>query len=250
MNRRLFAVVAAIAVAILAGCASRSTPGPASAPETLVSLDEVGRITYIGSITAAANSRVVEIFNAASSKPETILISSNGGNVNRGLDLAEWILDNGLDVEVGDLCFSSCANYVLLAGRVKTLNRQSVLGWHGSVWQESFDGFADPASPDYQPALVELRKRESRFFDRIGVDNVITVYGLGGDPISFLLNRGPTLGFDFDLDDIRRLGVTNVELADGEWNWREYTPEWATRVRRVSLDEEYEFTLSRFVTQP
>jgi hypothetical protein len=241
--------VAFTAASALTGCVS--SPAASRETETRVALDESGRITYVGSITTAANERAMEIFEAAQDKPETVLIFSGGGSTQAGMDLAEWILDHNLDVEVGDLCFSSCANYVFLAGNVKKLSRESVLVWHGSMWQESFDRFADPDDAEYRPSLVEQRERETRFFDRIGVDNLITVYGQGPvvrwrDRLRWLFGGEAVLGFDYDLDDLQRLGVSNIDLVDGEWNWREYAPEWASRVRRVSLEEDYEFTLNRF----
>jgi len=241
--------IAFTAASALTGCAS----SPAASPEieTRVALDESGRITYVGDITTAANERVMEIFEGSQDKPATLLIFSGGGPIEAGLDLGEWILDHNLDVEVGDLCFSSCANYVFLAGNVKKLRRGSVLMWHGSAWQESFDRFADPNDAEYRPSFVEARERETRFFDRIGVDNLITVYGQGlgvrwRDRLRWLFGGGALLGFDYDLDDLQRLGVSNIELVDGDWNWREYAPEWASRVRRVSLEEDYELTLNRF----
>jgi hypothetical protein len=247
--------VAVIAIGLLGGCAS--SPATRDEPATRVALDESGRITYIGSITTAANERVVEIFEGASEKPETVLISSGGGSTEAGMDLAEWILDHNLDVEVGDFCLSSCANYVFLAGNVKKLSRESVLLWHGSMWQESFDRLADPASSEFRPSTLAERERETRFFDRIGVDNLITVYGQGVG-VSYrywryflrLFGGEQLVGFDYDLNDLQRFGVSNIELVDGEWDWREHRPEWASRVRRVVLEEDYEFTLNRFGDRP
>jgi hypothetical protein len=247
---RLRLAVAFTAASALTGCASSTAA--LREHETRVALDESGRITYVGDITAAANKRVMEIFETSQDKPKTLLIFSGGGSTEASMDLGEWILDHALDVEVGDLCFSSCANYVFLAGNVKKLRRESVLMWHGSEWQESWDRFADPNDAEYRPSFIEKRERETRFFDRIGVDNLITVYGQGRpgvrwrNRLRWLFGREAVLGFDYSLDDLQRLGVSNIDLVDGEWNWREYAPEWASRVRRVSLEEDYEFTLNRF----
>jgi hypothetical protein len=249
------ATIAIIAVALLGACAS--SPATRDEPATRVALDESGRITYIGSITTAANARVMEIFDEASEKPQTVLISSGGGSTEAGMDLAEWILDHNLDVEVGDDCLSSCANYVFLAGNVKKLGRRSVLLWHGSMWQESWDRLADPASPEFRPSILAGRERETRFFDRIGVDNLITVYGQ--QRVGFyqywryflrLFGDEKLIGFDYDLRDMGRFGVSNIELVDGEWNWRELRPGAAAQVRRIVLEEDYEFTLNRFGGRP
>lgn len=237
-------VVILLAV-IISACAS----APRGSSETRVELDDAGRIVYAGSITDAANARAMGIYARAEVKPTTFVISSPGGSIKAGLDLGEWILDNGLAVEVDHLCASSCANYVFVAGREKRLQRHSVLLWHGSAWQRSFDRFADPSHPDYSRDLAEWREREVAFFDRIGVDNLITVHGqLIRLPLTAYLRaliRRPLQGYDYDLEDMRRMGVTGIVLVDGEWDWRRYST-LSVPVRRVSLGDDYEFTPSRF----
>lgn len=233
---------AAILLSLVAsGCAS----APVTPTETRVELDEDGSIVYVGGITDAANARAIGIYARSEVKPERVIISSPGGSIRAGLDLGEWILDNELAIEVQGYCASSCANYVFVAGRVKRLHRNSILLWHGSAWQKSFDRFADPSHPDFSEDLVELRERESRFFDRVGVDNLITVHGQKvrlADLFRWLIRR-PMQGFDYDIEELRRMGVSNIYLVDGEWDWRKYR---SAPVRRVSLDDDYEFTLSRF----
>ena len=57
---------------------------------------------------------VFEIFKKNTSKIKWLAIKSVGGEVNLGLDLAEFINKNSLNVEVTEYCLSSCANYVFL----------------------------------------------------------------------------------------------------------------------------------------
>ncbi|MGX9608655.1 hypothetical protein [Acinetobacter sp. T63] len=49
------------------------------------------------------------------------------------MDLGDLVYVHQLNVEVGQYCFSSCANYVFPAGKVKYLNWCSQLGWHGGA---------------------------------------------------------------------------------------------------------------------
>lgn len=147
------------------------------AEETAVHIDEDGTLAYQGHITAEANTRAMELFEQAPSPPERLLISSNGGKLMESLDLAEWVAPQQLDVEVGKQCLSSCADYIFPAGQTKWLRRDSVLVWHGSAWQASLDDMADPNHADFAPLLLETRRRETRFFADIEVDNLITVYG-------------------------------------------------------------------------
>jgi len=246
-------VIAVIAIGVFAGCASNSVEEPSgdSQVDTRVELDDDNRLVYRGPITADANAAANEIYESAGDKPEVLLISSPGGKVTAGLDLAEWILDRSLAVEVGKTCFSSCANYIFLAGQPKKLNPESLLGWHGSAWQPSFDQYADSTDSDYVPHFAELREREVCFFERIRVDNLITVHGLRRWPglrdlMNVLFRGGPTLGFDYKLSDLERLGVSDIEVVNGEWDWRAHREDLAPRVRRTSLDEDYQFTENRF----
>ena len=62
-----------------------------------------------------------------------LVITSGGGLVDAALDLAEAVHARRLDVEVPSRCMSSCANYVLPAGRRKLLARPGVVGWHGTM---------------------------------------------------------------------------------------------------------------------
>ena len=211
-----------------------------------VEIDTENRLIYKGDITAAANAQARELYNRATNPPERLVITSNGGRVLDGLELAEWVHEQTLDVEIGDQCLSSCANYVFPAARTKWLRRDSVLVWHGSAWQESFDNKADPEHPEFLPLMREQRIRETRFFEAIHVDQLIPVHGQTGGKLRDRLRR--TWGFDYSLDDLKRLGVTEIRLIDGEWDWRKYKPRNARRVIRTSLGDDYQFQLGRFST--
>ena len=47
-----------------------------------------------------------------------------------------WIFDHELDVIVDELCFSSCANYIFTAGKNKIIEKDAIVGWHGSEQQD------------------------------------------------------------------------------------------------------------------
>ena len=56
-----------------------------------VEIDTENRLIYKGDITAAANSQARELYNRATNPPERLVITSNGGPVLDGLELAEWV---------------------------------------------------------------------------------------------------------------------------------------------------------------
>jgi hypothetical protein len=121
-----------------------------------------------------------------------------------------------------------------------------------------WDPLVDPESPEYSPTFVETRARESRFFDSLGVDNVITMYGFdhGYGEFSWrmlkhvLFGEGSLSGWYYSVEDLERMGVNNIILPDGEWAWQEYWPRDVSRVWLMSLDDGYELKRGRFSNPP
>jgi len=66
-------------------------------------------------------------------KVTELKISSSGGSALVGLKMANWVLEENLNVVIEDRCYSACANYVFLAGKNKILHSGAKLGWHGSA---------------------------------------------------------------------------------------------------------------------
>jgi hypothetical protein len=217
------------------------------AAATKVWVNDQNHLVYEGDITSQANEEAAHLYDQTSKPPERLLITSNGGQVMDGLELAEWIHENQMDVEIGEQCLSSCANYVFPAGRKKWIRRDSVLIWHGSAWQESFDNMANPKHQNFAPLMKETRIRETQFFESISVDHLLPVHGQRAGRLGGRLRR--TWGFDYSIDDLERLGVTDIKLLDDEWDWRKYKPRNASRVIRVSLPDDYQFRLNRFTIE-
>lgn len=220
MNR----IVAATIFIALSGCATTTTPAR-------IYLGESGGLHYEGELTEGAVADLISMYEHATPRPDTLYISSPGGDVSAGMNLGEWIHAHDVNVHVVEGCASSCANYVFPAGKRKELEMHSVLFWHGGMYQRGLD---NNLADEGRDALHELREREDRFFERIGVDGRITTCG---QPAQWFLNESrtvPYVGFDYSLEGLKRLGIENVYLADGEWNWRNREREYdVLRVRVV-----------------
>ena len=193
---------------------------------------EDNKLIYIGKIEKTLNEKAFLIYDESIVKPTTLAITSQGGEVHSGLDLGEWIHEKGINVEVVKGCASSCANYVFLAGKKKILHKDSVLIWHGNSYQSDMN----EKVKDGEEYAVIWRKREDEFYKSIGIDAKIAYWGL--NDISFferlmsLIQFSPIIGFDYSIQDMEKLGVTNIYLKDGEWEWRKYRK---FNVKRVSL---------------
>ena len=137
-------------------------------------------------------------------------ITSTGGEIGLGMDLAEIVLDHGLDVEIGDHCLSSCANYVFPAGRQKILGPHSLLGWHGGATQEMEidDPEAAAALRDY---IARMIPRETAFFHRIGVAQELTTYGQRPE----FADHAGCIGWTYSRATMQALGITGIEAPAG-----------------------------------
>jgi hypothetical protein len=216
-------------------------------------------IEYQGLITSEANDGVYDLYEEAWPKPTTILIESNGGGAAAAMRLANWMLDHEMDVRVDTYCYSSCANYIFLAGRNKLLAPHASLMWHGGVMQpidrpeleHLLDDMLGALEPDAREAVLaerprallleqleasrlELIARETRFFDRIGVDERITLLGHLFER-ELLSHDHDYSGWDLSLEDLEKLGVRGIEVIGGE-TWMPWPPREDLLVFRISLE--------------
>ena len=209
-----------------------------------------GDLVYEGAITKELNQNVFEAFRNADTKPKKLMISSPGGEIGLGMELGEWVREHNLDIEVANLCASSCANYVFTAANKKYLRKNSVLIWHGSAWQKNWntDGVPENFLSEY---LIPMREREALLFEKLGVDNLLTVYGqiqiTWWQQVLQLFGQYNT-GWDYYIEDLNRFGISNIILIDNEWDWRKYRPNKSNKVLRLKVSNEYIFKLRRFET--
>jgi hypothetical protein len=93
-----------------------------------------GVIQYFGPI----DMQRVEKFKQLYRPGDRLLVNSNGGSLYAGIDMGNFIHQNRMTVEVANLCISSCANYIFLAGETKVLNKNSLVVFHGGPKQANF----------------------------------------------------------------------------------------------------------------
>jgi hypothetical protein len=164
---------------ILSGCAV--SPGGPPEAESYELRHEGERIIYRGRMSAAANEEIAALLQQHPGQIEWLEIESPGGEVMLGLDLGDLVLEHELAVKVIDTgCHSSCANYVFTAGRQKVISEGSLVTWHGSALQRSLERSTRWRSifrPSLRRSFEEWKARQKVFFQRIGVDERITIVG-------------------------------------------------------------------------
>lgn len=171
---------------------------------------------------------------ASDTEIETLAIASPGGELNLGMDLADLVVDHGLDVRVvGWGCASSCANYVFPAGRHKFVDSGAVVVWHGSALQKGLGGWWR-VLPAMRAYARKVKARQRLFYERIGVDARVTILGqeLG---CRCLWTLRPL--------DMAKFGIRDVHVAPA---YGERQPDWdrlRIRLIRLSQHPDYAATL-------
>lgn len=235
-----FGPLGMVAVALLlTACAGvkKDTPEP---PPTTVFLDERNRLHYNGPLDKNANEQLFSLYEKSTLKPHTLVISSGGGSVMLGMDLGDWVYENEISIVIDRFCASSCANYIFTAAKRKGLKKDSILLWHGSSWQPDIDALVKEGNE----SKIAWREREVSFFEKIGVDYRVTVYGIARTHPSFweylrALFTNETIiihGFDYSIGDMGKFGIHNIYLIDGRWDWRKYTK--CCNVKRIRLSND------------
>jgi hypothetical protein len=209
------------------------------------------RYTLEGQIEPADFVDIVDFYENHTDAPRRVAVDSWGGDPFSAMAIGRYIHRNNLDVEVEDVCGSACANYILPAANKKILHKHSLIFYHGGALQENLlekmrnakkkagceasagvcvylsdidynarlrrdlglrEDFCARAESCYQ-AFYETEKA---FYEKIGVDQKITVYGQVGE-YEPLYKSGEYFGFYYSLDGLKRLGLSGlvVEAASG-----------------------------------
>ena len=153
-------------------------------------------------------------------KPRVLKINSGGGEIPGAIQIREKVIELGLEVEVEELCASSCANYIFTAGKKKTINSGSVVHWHGDGQQKDkrehieckksksrYSGYVDMVTDETVALGLRIQELEKNFYAKIGVSSYIA--RAAQEPHFF--NRNVT----YTVEDLRIFGVHNVTAEPG-----------------------------------
>ena len=206
------------AVLLLSAC---STLGNIELPTTpVISLN--GSTVIFNGPTSAKNARAFAEFVKENDFVTRLQITSNGGDVFGGMAIGNIVHQHKLDVEVHDYCVSSCANYIATAANKVIVKNNGLIGWHGGSLQPIFSSFDIPIytkfiltlsgkdwEQEHQQYLKKWHQQEADFFQKVGVDQMITVIGLMP---GFKERRDAGL-FSYDVQTLKLLGL-RIEFED------------------------------------
>lgn len=89
----------------------------------------VARIRFRGPIESGEFERFRQVFSETT---EEIIVSSRGGVTGEALKIAEVLASRPVKIVVENVCLSSCANYLFVAGGEREI-RRGIVGFHGNV---------------------------------------------------------------------------------------------------------------------
>lgn len=191
-------------------------------------------IIYRGEIFRDGHDALV--VHAERSNISELTITSPGGSAYWGIRIGEVVYENGWDVRVRGLCYSSCANYIFPAGRKKIIEDGGIVGWHGSALRYQFEAdrlgisirqailnslplgirnglwltTQEEANKDAARIVAEhetLIELERAFYERIGVDPDASAYGHFPERWAAFEGSG---GWTFTLEDMAKFGLDGI----------------------------------------
>ncbi|MDN2483252.1 hypothetical protein [Vibrio agarivorans] len=170
-------------------------------------------LVYDGMITGDGVLEAVRIVRTSKTPIKTLRITSTGGDMAVGIEFGYFVREHNLDVEVSELCFSACANYILPAANNVTIHTNSLIGWHGGAKQaDELWELSVPKKdlPVFMAYLNRLRIKETAFFGYIGVDQNIAIYGQVIDNACQIEQKSD--GWYYSVEDLNRMGVKNITI--------------------------------------
>lgn len=96
-----------------------------------------------------------------------LFISSNGGDELAAIKVANFVMDNNVDVYIPVYCLSACANSILIAGRNVYLSNAAVIAIHGSALAMAKRYEAAGEAPSYK--VKEISDRTKELYKKAGV---------------------------------------------------------------------------------
>lgn len=222
-----------LSAVFLSGCSS--SPSGSSSAEVHAEQDVLIIDGYISEHTVASVQALAE-----QQRFSTIRVNSHGGEPLASLQLGGWVHREKLDIEVTGQCLQACANYLFTAAQQKTIHSGAIVAWSGGAleesWTQQYSNYWIPGVRHVVEQYMDrFLRREIRFFERIGVDQRITVFGyhkLAG------CDTDTMEGFYYSIPTLLRLGVDNVHTP--QTSWQEAFTHYGAQFCKVELSSELE----------
>ena len=145
--------------------------------------------------------RLIGIIRRSPNRATTLILNSGGEEIHSALKLGSYLAEKQLNIIVREFCASSCANYLLTAGRSVLVEKDALIGWHGGALQTVY------IKSDINPRPIAWYAKERHFFEKTGVNQAITILGMM--PALNTLRDADL--YSYDIETLRALGL-NIEF--------------------------------------
>lgn len=213
--QRVFYQVILLSISVLSVVACTSPPAP---PEGRVSLHDTV-ISIDGHISAATLEELVRLTEA---NPDVrhLRVTSERGDPMAAMQIGYLLQQKQFVIEVTDVCLEACANYLFTAAEERIVQANALIAWSGGAldrsWIYQWRSYILPGLKSFATRYADTYlRRETRFFERINVDQHITVYGF--DKNIGCVNNAYR-GFYYSAADLLSMGVgvTRFVPEDGK----------------------------------
>lgn len=175
-------------------------------------------IRLIGIITPNVVSQFKRLIT---DKTSTVSLSSEGGVTESALEIAEEIQRKQLEIQVLDLCISSCANYLFVAGAKRTVFPKAVVGWHGGHSFKPFRPNVDSPNRLVEKEAILLREQLLYARSRVSLDLIIYSGLLTlGKNVDGTMQREYTI-WSPSAQELERLGIIDLKMDKGRRDSKE-----------------------------
>lgn len=136
-----------------------------------------------------------------------VVISGPGGEIGSAMSMAEKLDDLHPTVVVGDICASSCAQFLFLAGNRKVVLKEGILAFHGGPLGEEQIRSITADEPSRRHLMREQSKFAS-FYDKRNISMRMLTHP--PEDVSQRLAAGEVVMWQWPEDKLREFGVSNV----------------------------------------
>lgn len=195
-------------------------------------INESNQLHFNAHINRDTFNRLVAVYDGAKKKPDTIVVTSEGGEASASIDAGFWMAEKALHLIVQEYCFSGCANYLLPAARSITMDKNVVLYWHGSMrsaglkerlWAQ-IDMLGNMSLEEKERAKLQansqvdfLIERERDLYKLLEVDPDLPLYGhLQACNIDAEVALGDK-NFYYSIEDLKMMGMKNITVKGDLW---------------------------------
>lgn len=155
-------------IVVVESCAAWADGRETEATSAVHRVDDHG-LCFFGSTTDQNSAAFVEaVAGIDPEKPLVVVVRSGGGEINAAMAMGEALVPRETTVMVHDLCASSCANYLFLAGDRRVILPGALLLYHGGIFEQSEEHWValrEEWSQRMNPRDLEASLKSSRDYE-------------------------------------------------------------------------------------